>query len=265
MNKDNSPRSGRPGAAARGGSHGGEPLDQLRAEIDAAIAEPASPPDQVVQLNYWVDEIARSGVLRRARLSSCVLAMLAEVLPPASITAERRLWLERQRLAYRAELLAARALEAACQAESPADLFCDLRKRADLTVDRVAGLFGVSLTMWTAVELKKSPWYRLRADAVPAFAAAVREPVDRLLALIALTARRAVLLGIERRAGLALGRCDNTQAASEARRDTLRMAFARVADENRGAAAFLTTARRAAGDAAEGDAGRMGPDDRSDR
>jgi hypothetical protein len=258
MRKGNFPGGESSGAAARGGSKGSGPLDPLCVEIDAVAAEPALPTDEVASLHNWAAEIARSGVLCGVTLSPGALDMLAEVLPPASITAESRTRLERELAAKRAELLAARTLEAECRAESPAILFRDLRERASLPPERAAHLFGVPLATWTAVELNQSPWYRLPAEALPVFAALVREPIDRFLALITLTARRAVLQGIERRMGLALGRCDDPKGPNEARLDTLRVAFARVEEENRGAAAFLERARRAANPPEERDESHPG-------
>jgi hypothetical protein len=116
-----------------------------------------------------------------------------------------------------------------------------------MTPEQTAAVFGVTPNTWIAVEQEQQPWYQLPSEAVPAFATAVCEPVERLLGLLTIAARRALYIGIERRTNLSLGRFDDNQKTDEARRDTLRVAFARIQDENRGAARFLEEARRAAG------------------
>lgn len=247
MTKDDSP-TGRPRSGASREAARGEPIDKLRAALDAAASEPAPPAEQVAPLKNWIDQIARAGVLRRAPLSPGAIDLLAQALPEASVTSEFRARIERARLAARAEMMTEQTLEAQCPASSPPELFRSLRERAGMSAESTADLFGVAPEVWIAVEQKRSPWYRLRAEAVPAFAVAVAEPVDRLIALIALTARRAVYAAVESRTHRALGRFDEGQAASAARRDHLRMAFARVEDENRGAAEFLEVARRVAGE-----------------
>jgi transcriptional regulator with XRE-family HTH domain len=224
-----------------------DPVERLRRQLDAAAAEPVLDGDQAAAITDWAERVARSGVLRRAPLSEETLEVVAALTPPASVTAECRARLERERLAVRDAIRNTAALEAECRASSPADLLHDLRERAGISLEHTAALFGVTATTWLAVERKQQPWYQLPGERLPAFAEAVREPIERLVGLIAVAARRALYSGIERRANLSLGRFDNTQGEAEARRDTLRMAFARVEDENRGAARFLDGARRAAG------------------
>jgi len=232
------------GKGARGET-GGRSLDRLSHDIDAVAAEPSPSPEKAAALDEWTSQLTASEALRNARLTMRDFDFLAYMLPPESVTDECRSLLERERLAQRTRMLLAQTLERECRAASPPELLRELRERAGLTTERSADLFGVSHAVWVAIEAKQSPWYRLPARAVPTFAASVREPTDRLIALIALTARRAVLEGVKRRVGHALGRFDNTQNEAEARRDTLRAAFARVKDENQGAAAFLESAWQA--------------------
>lgn len=247
MTKKNTPRNGQPDAASREGMQQNDPVERLRRQLDAVAAELAPDGDQAAAIADWAERVARSGVLRRASLSDETLEVVAALTPPASVTAECRARLERERLAVRHAIRDAAALEAECRASSPADLFHDLREGAGISPEQTAALFGITPTAWLAVERKQQPWYQLPGERLPAFADAVREPIDRLVGLIAVAARRAVYSGIERRANLSLGRFDNTQGEAEARRDTLRVAFARVQDENRGAARFLERACRAAG------------------
>lgn len=246
MTKKDTPRSGQREAAGEGSQHNA-PLERLRRQVDAVAAEPAPEGDGAAAIADWAESVARSGVLRRVPLSENALQLVAELISPASVTAECLARLARERLAVRDAIRAAAALEAECSASSPADLFHDLRERAGISVEQSADLFHVTPTTWVAVERKQQPWYQLSAEALPAFAEAIRQPVDRLIGLVAVAARRALYTGIERRANQSLGRFDNTQEEAEARRDTLRLAFARVQEENRGAARFLETARRAAG------------------
>lgn len=221
----------------------GGPLERLRTEIEAVSAEPAPTDDELSRLDLWISEAQQANAFEHRQLSADALDMLAEVLPAASITAESQSRLQKERLASRASLLKARSLEAECAAESPAELFRHLRERVGMTAERTAGLFGIPVTAWVAIEQKKSPWYELRAEAVPDFAAAVHEPVEKLVALITLTARRAILQSIELRTNHALGRFDHSQASEHARLDTLRMAFALAQRENQGAAEFIEAAR----------------------
>jgi transcriptional regulator with XRE-family HTH domain len=219
-------------------------LDRLRRDIEAAAAESGPSPEQAAGLDEWAAQLARSGAVRNVQLSTRDFDLLAYMMPPESVTDEWRSRLDRTRVVHRTRMLLLQTLERECHAASPSELFRELRERAELTTERSADLFGVSHATWIAVEAKQSPWYRLPARAVPAFAASVREPTERLIALIAVTARRAVLEGVKRRTGRALGRFDNAQDEAQARRDTLRAAFARVNDENQGAAAFLQLAWR---------------------
>jgi transcriptional regulator with XRE-family HTH domain len=246
MTKKNIPRNGQRNAAAGERSHNA-PLERLRRQVDAASTEASPDGDRDSAVADWAEKVAQSGVLRRAPLSPDALEMVAELTPLASVTAECLARLERERLAVRDAIRATAALEAECHVSSPADLLRDLRERAGITADQTAALFGVTPTTWIAVERKQQPWYQLSGEALPAFADAVREPIERLVGLIAIAARRALYSGIEGRANLSLGRFDDAQGQAEARRDTLRVAFARVQDENRGAARFLEGARQAAG------------------
>lgn len=246
MTKKNIPGSGQRDASVREGSRHNDLLERLRRQVDAVAAEVAPDEDRAA-IADWAEKVARSGVLRRAPLSTDALEVVAQLAPPASVTAECLARLERERLAVRDAMRATAALETECKASSPADLFHDLRERAGITLEQTAALFGVTPTTWVAVERKQQPWYELSAEALPAFAEAVREPVERLVGLITIAARRALYSGVERRANLSLGRFDDAQGQAEARRDTLRVAFARVQDENQGAARFLGEARRAAG------------------
>lgn len=246
MTKRSTTRSGQQDAAAREGNQHSNPMERLRRELDAAAAEPSPDADSYAAIADWAEKVAQSGILRRAPLAEDALEVVAALSPPASVTAECRARLERERLAVRDAIRSAADLEADCRASSPSDLFHALRERAGISTEHTAALFGVTATTWLNVERKQQPWYQLPSERLPAFADAVREPIDRLVGLIALAARRALYGGIEQRA-LALGRFDNSQAESEARRDSLRVAFGRLQDENRGAARFLEGARRAAG------------------
>lgn len=250
MTKQNSARDARSdNQVARASAS--DALDRLRAQIDIAAESPEPSSEQMASIDAWMHRLVTSGVLREAPLSQTTLDILTEVLPEASVTSDLRARVERARLAVRAAMLEAQRLEEQCSASSPAELFRFLRERAGVSVERSAELFGVGANTWIAVERSQAPWYRLRAESIPAFAAAVAEPVEQLVALITLTARRAVLAGVERRAHRALGRFDEGQAATESRRDHLRMAFARVAEENQGAATFLHDVRRLTGDLPE--------------
>jgi hypothetical protein len=244
MNKKNTSRSGQRDAGAREGSQHESPLERLRRQLDSA--EMATDEERTAAILHWEEKVARSDVLRRAPLSDGALELVAQLTPPGSVTAEYLARLDRERLAVKDAIRGVAALEAECHASSPADLLHDLRERAGITAEQTAALFGVPPSTWIAVEKKQQPWYQLPGEALPAFADAVREPLERLVGLIAVTARRALYNGIERRASLSLGRFDGTQGEAEARRDTLRVAFARVQEENRGAARFLLGARRAA-------------------
>lgn len=247
MDKKNTQHGRRSDAAGRAGSQHAAPLERLYRQLDSASEEPATDGDGAAALLDWEKKLAQSDVLRRAALSADALELVAQLTPPASITTEHLERLERERLAVRESVRGLTALEMECRASSPAELLHDLRQRAGITAEQTAALFGVTPPTWLAVERNQHPWYQLPAEALPAFADAVREPVERLVGLIAIAARRALHTGIERRATLSLGRFDNTQGEVDARRDTLRVAFARVHDENRGAAHFLERARRAAG------------------
>lgn len=262
MTKKNTLRSEQRDAVAREGMKHNDPIERLRRQVDAAAAEPTPDGDRAAVIADWAEKVAWSGVLRRAPLSSDALEVVAALTPPASVTSGCLARLESERLAVRDAIRATVALEAECRASSPAELFHDLRERAGITPEQTAALFGVTRATWLAVERQQQPWYQLSGAALPAFADAVREPVDRLVGLITVAARRAVYSGIERRANLSLGRFDSAQGEAEARRDTLRVAFARVLDENRGAARFLEGARRAAGMRSNGSKRRPDPEKR---
>lgn len=246
MTKGNRPTGGRPRSSPHEGQRGVSSIDALRAAMEAYGAEPESSAQEIAQLEEWLTKVERISVLRQVPLSACTLDLLAQMLPQASVTSELRARLERVRQAERTKQLATKALEAECAASSPPELLRSLRARAGISAEGTADLFGVSVERWLAVEQMQSPWYQLRADALPAFAAAVAEPIERLVDLIAMTARRAVFASVELRAGPALGRFDEGQSTHDVRRDRLRMAFARVNDENRGAAEFLAEAQRIA-------------------
>lgn len=258
MPKNPDPRRARADLAAPANADTRGALDRLRDAIDTTAKESAS--DAVASaaaagavasaanadVDAWAERLSQSGVLRGAPLSPGAMEILAEIIPPASVTTERRASFEEERFARRAAARASQTLDADCPAASPAELFRDLRERAGVTAERAAAIFGVTPIEWVAIEAKQRPWYRLPPDALPAFAEAVREPMERLVQLLTLTARRALYTGIERRAGLALGRFDAKQGMADARRDTLRFAFELVQADNRGAAGFLERARQAA-------------------
>jgi hypothetical protein len=221
-------------------------LTPLSAALDAVGPEPPITPALDAELNEWLGQLGRSGVLRTATLSDGSLHLLAALTPDASVTERCLSRLEAVRRAARGQLLDTRALEAECTAQDPGQLFRELRSRAMMNVDRAAPILGVPPAILIRIEDGVHPWHTLSADAMPAFAAAVAEPLERCLALLVIAARRAIFGNVKRRAAVSLGRIDEAQTPHKARLDTLRVVFARVADENRAAAEFITAARAAA-------------------
>ncbi|WP_310571225.1 hypothetical protein [Gemmatimonas sp.] len=234
-------------------------LARLRAAIDAVATSADITSLDTERLDVWFERLRQSGLFRDVPLSSGAADVLAETLPDASVTSERLAQLRSVRERERAQVRAARGLEAACHAQSPPELFRQLRERAGLTTEHAARLSGVPTADWAAVETKTKPWYQLGVDRVLLFAAAVHEPLDRFGDLLALTARRAVCQSVESRARFALGRFDQQQAVQDARRDSLRLAFAAVQQENAGAAKFLAAYRRVAPELTRADAAAARP------
>lgn len=218
----------------------------LENAIDAAGNEPLVDDEEMAHIEAWLRDVVDADVLRRARLPDETIEMISTVLPDASITSELRGRMARRRKDLRAEWVREAQLESQCSSPSPSHLLRQLRERAGLATERVAKVFAIAPSAWDAVERQQSPWYRLKAESLPAFADAVGEPLGRLVELLALTARRSVLAGVQRRARLALGRFDETSEGGGGQLDTLRMAFARMQDENRGAAEFLRRAQKVA-------------------
>jgi transcriptional regulator with XRE-family HTH domain len=245
MSEETTPRK-QPDTLYRKGGKPATPIAELQRDIDTAAADNSLDVASDSTLAEWMEKIARADALRRVPLSIDTLELLAQLIPGASITSDFLKSLQRAREQIRVGIRSEAKLESECPDTSPADLFRGLRERAGMTTEETATIFGVTPATWIRVEAKAHPWYDLPGEAVPAFARAIREPVDRLLGLITLVARRALQSGIERRVTLSLGRFDNAQHVAEARRDTLRVAFARIQTENRGAAEFLARARIAA-------------------
>jgi transcriptional regulator with XRE-family HTH domain len=224
-------------------------LQQLREAIDAASVAETVSPSEAVELDQWIEEIVCSGVLATTPLKPKALDTIVSCLPSASFSDDFIVRVERERKRVQLETLAEQDAERTCNAQTPGDLVRDLRSARQLPLEAAADALHISPDRLSAIEAGAAPWSVICPAYLSTFAELVGISLLRCVALLKVAARRAIRAKIERRASSALGRFDRTQHQRAARRDTLRMAFARVQEENRSAAEFFREADRLVADA----------------
>jgi hypothetical protein len=225
-----------------------DPLDLLIRAIEEAgtdseelhVAESA---ENEAALQAWIEQCF-GGSFTSTPLSGEALEIVAELAPTASMTDEFLNRVEAKRKAARENIDSMEAIIQERQPHSPGDVIRFFRERAGASLDRAAAVLETTPATLLSIEQQACTLLEIKPASLHGFASLVGEPLNRLLSLLRFAAKRLLTKEITSRANAALGRFDQLGDSSTARRERLKLAFARVADENRGYALFFQQAER---------------------
>ncbi len=223
-----------------------DPLDLLIRAIEEAGADSeeqhiAQNTENETALQAWIEQCLGNS-LTSTPLSGEALEIVAELAPPASLTEEFLDRVEAKRKTARENVDSIEATLQECQPESPGDVIRFLRERAGASVDRAAVALGTTPTTLQSIERQARTLLEIKPGSLSDFAGLVGEPLNRLLALLRFAVKRLLTKEIVSRANVALARFDEVGDSSTARREKLKLAFARVAEDNRSYALFFQQA-----------------------
>ncbi len=216
-----------------------DPIAALRAAIDAVAPTPPLSDDRLREFEGWLDDLARSGMLKNAPICSSALDMLEALAPRSSITEAMLRELEEARVQAQVRVRLQREVEAAMTATSPGAMLRELREKRGVSDAVAASAWNVRVEELLAVEGGSRPWWQLNAACFSEVANALHEPIDRLAAAMRAAAMRYFVLEVKERGATAFSRNDDGPAAIAERGEQIRFALAAIEDENRAATVFF--------------------------
>jgi transcriptional regulator with XRE-family HTH domain len=223
------------------------PIELLINAIEEADSELASedvrhqPVAERGSLEAWVEQCL-GGVLNDIPLSTEALAIVAEFTPPSSLTEAFLDRVEANRKAARASRDSIEKTLQECRPKSPGDIIRFLRERAGASVEKAAAALGTNANTLLDIERETTSLLAIDPSSLRAFADLVGQPFTQVLTLLRLAAKRLLTQEIHGRANAALGRFDEMSDSLTARRERLKLAFARAAEENQRYASFFQKA-----------------------
>jgi hypothetical protein len=223
------------------------PLELLIRAIEEADAKPDkaqvghNSEEEVANLDAWVEQCLGDALLDMP-LSTEALAIVSELAPPASLTEAFLDRVEAKRKAARANQDSIEKTFQECRPDSPGDVIRFLRDRAGASVERAAAALGTNENTLLGIERHTTPLLAIDPGSLRAFADLVGEPLKQLLTLLRLAAKRLLTQEILSSANVILGRFDEMSNSSTARRERLKLAFARASEENQHYALFFQKA-----------------------
>jgi hypothetical protein len=214
-------------------------LDELAVGDDSSLGADEEMRRLESDVEQWIQRFVRPAVSRNLPLPGGALDIIAALVPDASLTQDRIAALEAKRRQARSQIDAKERAEATCSAEAPGQVFLDLRTRASLDATSAAEALGITTAVLASIERREGKWHQVPASCLPVFASKVRVPLVDLACSLRLAATRCFVFEVKQRTQLALGRFDSNQEPSEADRSALRLALARLQDDNRAAGRFF--------------------------
>jgi hypothetical protein len=223
-----------------------DPLASLIRAIDSIEAandhDKDISPAQAEEEKWITDSLQKS--LRVMPLSGDALDIVAALSPTASLSEEFLERIETQRKIARDRLDALKEALQECQPENPGDVIRFLRERSRGTVDQAAEALGLSSAKLRAIEIEDASLLDVKPALLGRFALLVREPLETVIGLLKFAAKRILAREMATCANSALGRFDTIGDSSTAKTERLRLAFARMAEENRRYANFFAEAAK---------------------
>ena len=192
-------------------------------------------------LETWVEQCL-GDAFSDIPLSTEALAIVSAFNPPASLTEAFLDRVEAKRKAARASQDSIEKTLQECRPTSPGDIIRFLRERAGASVEKAAAALGTNERILLGIEHHTTPLLAIDPGSLRAFADLVGQPLRQVLTLLRLAAKRLLTHEVRSRANVALGRFDEMSDSLTARRERLKLAFARAAEENQRYASFFQKA-----------------------
>jgi transcriptional regulator with XRE-family HTH domain len=210
----------------------------IEADSESESLDITDKTDAATKLEAWVEQCLEDTLIT-VPLSTEALAIVSEFTPPASLTEAFLDRVEAKRKAARASRDSIEKTLRECEPNSPGDILRFLRERAGASLEKAAGALGTTRNTLEGIEEHTTPLHAIDPSSMRDFADLVGEPFKQMLTLLGIAAKRLLTQEITSRANVALGRFDKVSDSSTARRERLKIAFARAAEENQRYASFF--------------------------